>query len=182
MHYSPEYIEINGSKFELKYSYDYLQSIVEKIADRINEDYKDKEILFIVVLKGAVQFAVDLLKHISCECSVEFITASSYLEAMKSQGKVKIGNLTCDVKDKNVIIIEDILESGRTLQAICRMLNLMHPRSLEIATLFFKPDNLLVDIKAKYIGIEIPSDFIVGYGLDYAQKGRQYANVYQLCK
>lgn len=182
MYNSPQYIEILSKKFEVKYPHDLIQGTVEKIAQRINQDYAGEEILFIIILKGAVPFAVDLIKNVESESMYECISAKSYGNCMESSGDVKISSVNIDIKDKNVIIIEDIIDSGRTLSKLCEKLKEQNPKSLEIAALFAKPANYVVDVKAKYIGLEIPPDFIVGYGLDYAEKGRQYPNVYQLCE
>jgi len=126
-------------------------------------------------------FAVDLMKSINCECIVETISAKSYGNAIESSGDVKIYPENLMVEDKEIIIVEDIVDTGRTLTALKKKLKQQNPKSIEIASLFSKPAQREVEIDVKYVGIEIPPKFIVGYGLDYAEFGRHLPAVYQLC-
>ena len=174
-------VKIHDKEFEIAYNHEYLQEVIEQLANRINSDYSGKTITFLIVLKGAMPFAVDLMKSISCECIVETISAKSYGNEMKSSGEVKIYPDNLSVEGKEIIIIEDIVDTGKTLEALKAKLNQQNPNSLEIASLFSKPAQREVEIDVKYIGIEIPPKFIVGYGLDYAEFGRQLPAVYQLC-
>lgn len=174
-------IEVYDKKFEMAFSADKIQAEIRTIAAQINKDYKDKTITFLIVLKGAMPFACDLMKSIECNCIVETITAKSYGNEMESSGTVKISPKNLDVFGKDIIIIEDIVDTGRTLKALSELLISNKPNSLEIATLFSKPAQRVVEIDVKYIGIEIPPIFIVGYGLDYAEQGRNFSAVYQLC-
>ncbi len=174
-------VRIHDKEFEIAYHHEYLQEIITELANRINADYSGKTITFLIVLKGAMPFAVDLMKSINCECIVETISAKSYGNGMKSSGDVRIFPDDLSVEGKEIIIIEDIVDTGRTLSALKQKLNLQNPNSIEIASLFSKPAQREVEIDVKYIGIEIPPKFIVGYGLDYAEHGRQLPAVYQLC-
>lgn len=174
-------VRIHDKEFEIAYHYEYLQEVIAKLADRINADYSGKTITFLIVLKGAMPFAVDLMKSVDCECIVETISAKSYGNGMYSSGEVKIYPDNLSIEGKEIIIIEDIVDTGRTLSALKNKLILQNPNSIEIASLFSKPAQREVEIGVKYVGIEIPPIFIVGYGLDYAEFGRQLPAVYQLC-
>lgn len=180
MKIAPEIVEINGKRFKKEYSYEDLKNVINNLADRINNDYQGKTITLLIVLKGAMPFAVDLMKRIDCNVIVETISAKSYGESMESSRSVTIFPTTLDIHGKDVIIIEDIADTGHTLKALRAKLLEQNPNSLEIAALFSKPAQREVEIDVKYIGIEIPPIFIVGYGLDFAEQGRQYAAVYQL--
>lgn len=174
-------VKIHDKEFEIAYQPEYLQEVIEQLANRINSDYTGKTITFLIVLKGAMPFAVDLMKSISCQCIVETISAKSYGNEMQSSGEVKIFPDNLSIEGKEVIILEDIVDTGRTLAALKKKLSLQNPKSIEIASLFSKPAQREVEIDVKYIGIVIPPKFIVGYGLDYAELGRQLPAVYQLC-
>ena len=180
MYEAAQKVKILDKQFEIAYSYAELQSTISEMANKINNDYKDKEITFLIVLKGAMPFAVDLMKSINNNCIVETISAKSYGNEMESSGTVQIFPENLDVKNKDVVILEDIVDTGRTLKALKEKLWEQKPKSVEIATLFSKPAQRVVEIDVKYIGIEIPPIFIVGYGLDYAEQGRQLPAVYQL--
>ncbi len=180
MKIAPDTVEINGKKFKKEYSYEDLKRIIDNLADRINQDYKGRIVTLLIVLKGAMPFAVDLMKRMDGQVIVETITAKSYGEGMVSSQNVAIAHQALDIKGKDVIIIEDIVDTGHTLKALKEKLSEQNPNSIEICALFSKPAQREVEIDVKYVGIEIPPLFIVGYGLDFAEQGRQYAAVYQL--
>ncbi len=150
-----------------------LKSIVDKMGKQISEDYKDKDLLLVSVLKGSVVFMADLMRKITVPCNIEFMALSSYGSGTRSSGIVRvIKDLSIDIKDYDVLIIEDILDSGNTLSHLKAMLELRSPKSLKICTFFDKPERRTANISADYVGAEIPDAFIVGYGLDYAEKYR----------
>lgn len=150
-----------------------INSTVKRLAAQISEDYKDKNLLIIGVLKGAVVFMTDLMREIDINSQIDFMSVSSYGSGIKSSGRIKIEkDLGIDISGYDVLIAEDILDSGRSLLKITEMLKNRNPASLEICALFSKPSRREVDITAKYIGLEVPDEFIVGYGLDYAEKYR----------
>jgi hypoxanthine phosphoribosyltransferase len=177
---APEIIQIKDKKFKIEYPESKLDSVISELADRINKDYAGKIVTILVVLKGAMPFAIDLMKKLDVQCIVETISAKSYGDEMTSSGKVKITPPTLNVEGKEVIIVEDIVDTGRTLKALKEKLSKQNPASIEIAALFSKPAQRVVEIDVKYEGIVIPPVFIVGYGLDYAEMGRQYPAVYGL--
>ena len=171
---------INDKKFKVFIGQEEINSIVTDLARRINEDYEGKEILFIVVLKGAIFFAVDLLREINLKCELQVVQAKSYGMAMSSSGSVKLDIPEMNLIGKNVIVVEDILDTGYTLKALIENLQSLNPESLEITVLLSKPEMRKVDIDVKYLGKEIPSVFVVGSGLDYAEQGRNLKGIYAL--
>lgn len=145
-----------------------LSEIVKDLGQKISEDYKDKDLLLVSVLKGSVMFMADLMREITIPCNIDFMAVSSYGSGSKSSGVVKIiKDLDKSIEGKDLLIVEDILDSGRTLNYIKTILEARGIRSLKICTLFDKPERREVDLFADYIGAKVPNEFIVGYGLDY---------------
>ncbi len=146
---------------------------VKEMAQKINEDYVGKDILLVPTLKGSFMFASDLIRNIKLPCDIDFIALSSYGNAAETSGKVKITkDLTMDISNKHLIIIEDIIDSGVTMDFLINYLKLKNAASVEIATLLNKPARRKKDINIKYSGFEVEDQFLVGYGLDYAEKYR----------
>ena len=153
---------------------------VSRVAAEINRDYVGKKPLFIAILNGAFMFASDLLKKITVEAEITFIKLASY-KGIKSTGKVinAIG-LDADLHRRDVIIVEDIVDTGKTLFHFLPQLQHQHPTSLKIASLLHKPDALIHPLKIDYLGFTIPDKFVIGYGLDYDGLGRNIKEIYQL--
>ncbi len=150
-----------------------LEKIVNSLAKQIEKDYNDKEFMMIGLLKGSVAFMADLMKKIRLDFSIDFMVASSYGSGTESSGKIKIiSDVTIPVKDKDILIVEDIVDSGNTLNFICNYLVTKGAKSVRVATLCDKPARRKVPFTPDYIGTEIPDEFIVGYGLDYDEKYR----------
>lgn len=146
----------------------------EKIGQQINEDYKGESVLLIGILRGAVMWMTELMKHLTIDVEIDFMACSSYGMSTKSSGEVKINkDLESDVNGKNIIIVEDIVDSGTTLQYLKGYLENRNPKSIRICALLDKPEGRRVDIDADYYAFTVGNQFIVGYGLDYAQKYRQ---------
>ncbi len=155
-----------------------IQLQVRKIAESINQDYKDKDPLFLSILNGSFIFAADLMREINITSQISFIKLSSYSQ-IASSGKVKeLIGLNDNVFNRNLIIIEDIIDSGLTLQHVRAALEDLGSASVEIATLFLKPESFQKGFDIKYVGFSIPNDFIVGYGMDYEGYGRNLPDVY----
>jgi hypoxanthine phosphoribosyltransferase len=149
-----------------------LQNRIVQLAEQINQDYQDKEPLLVVVLNGAFIFAAELMTLLTIPCRVTFIRVSSYQQT-GSTGVVKqLLGLSEPLAGQDIILIEDIIDTGLTIQEVSRQLVEQQPASLEIATMLFKPEALKVDISVKYVGFEIENQFVVGYGLDYDGFGR----------
>lgn len=171
-------VSIHQKEFSIYFSEAQLAVAVQALAARINDDYAGRCPLFVAVLTGSFMFAVDLLKHVTVECEIAFIRVASY-EGTQSSGQVKeLLGLHEDVTGRDVIILEDIVDTGHTMRAIFDQLAAKKPASLEVATLFFKPASLQHELSLRYVGLEIPNDFIVGYGLDYDGLGRNLPDVY----
>jgi len=150
-----------------------LSRIVKNMGKRISEDYKDKNLLMISVLKGSVVFMADLMRAVTIPCSIDFMSVSSYGSGTKTSGVVKITkDLDINLEGYDLLVVEDILDSGLTLSYILELLQSRSPKSIRLCTLFDKPDRRTADIKADYVGTVVPDEFIVGYGLDYAEKYR----------
>lgn len=145
-----------------------LAEIVKKLGAQISEDYKNEDLILVSILKGSVIFMADIMRAITVPCTIDFMAVSSYADGTESTGIVKIiKDLDISIEGKNILIIEDILDSGRTLSYIKEMLLTRKPKSIKICTLFDKPERRQVDLYADYIGCKVPNEFIVGYGLDY---------------
>ncbi|MCY6371960.1 hypoxanthine phosphoribosyltransferase [Clostridium ganghwense] len=150
-----------------------LSEKIRGIGNRISEDYKDKDLILIGVLKGSVPFMAELMKRINIPCKMDFMAVSSYGDSSESSGVVRIlKDLDFEIENKDVLIVEDIIDSGITLRYLINYLKAKNPTSVEIACLLNKPERREVDIEVKYLGYDVPNYFLVGYGLDYAEKYR----------
>ncbi len=146
---------------------------IKEIGEQISKDYEGKEVHLICVLRGGVFFLCELAKRISVPVTMDFMSVSSYGNDTKSSGVVKIvKDLDDSIRGKDVIVIEDVVDSGRTLSYLLEMLKDRNPASLKLCTLLDKPERRVCEVKVDYTGFEIPDEFVVGYGLDYAQKYR----------
>lgn len=147
-----------------------LCSITKQLGEKITKDYKGKKLLVVGVLKGSIYFFTDLTRHIDMPCQLDFIQASSYDDKTESSGEVKIiKDIAEDLSGFDILLVEDILDTGRTLKHICDMLSERNPESIAVITLLDKPSRRIADIKADYVGVDVPNKFVVGYGLDYNQ-------------
>ncbi|AYG03125.1 hypoxanthine phosphoribosyltransferase [Gryllotalpicola protaetiae] len=151
---------------------------LREIARQIEADYEGRDLLLVAVLKGAVMVMADLARELQRHVEIDFMAVSSYGKSTHSSGVVRIvKDLDVDLSGRNVLIVEDIIDSGLTLDWLRRNLQSRNPASLEVCALLRKPDALKVDIDAKYVGFDIPNDFVVGYGLDYAERYRNVRGV-----
>lgn len=150
-----------------------IKNKVQELGKIITEEYRGKNLLLVTVLKGAVVFLADLMRAIDTPAEIDFMVVSSYGSGVKSSGVVKIvKDLDVPLKDRHILIVEDILDSGLTLSYIKGILQDRGPASIRIVTLLDKPARRKADIKADYVGFEVPDDFVIGYGLDYDEKYR----------
>lgn len=153
---------------------------VKAVADRINVDLAGKNPLFLAVLNGAFVFAADLLRMITIPCEISFVKLASY-EGTTSTGKVKeVIGINENLAGRTVVIVEDIVDTGLTMKQMVESLGTRQPESVHICTLLLKPDKLKVDLDIEYVAMEVPNEFILGYGLDYDQQGRQLRDIYTL--
>ena len=152
---------------------DVLQRRVKELAAQITEDYEGRDLLLICVLKGAVFFLSDLMRHIEVPCEVDFMAVASYGDATESSGVVRIlKDLDAPIDGRDVLIVEDIVDSGLTLEYLMRNLKARGPASIEVCALLTKPERRKAEVPAKYIGFEISNRFVIGYGLDHAERYR----------
>lgn len=158
-----------------------LQNKVNELGEKITEDYKDKDLLIVCVLKGAVMFVSDLIKQIKLPLEIDFMAISSYGNSTKSSGVVRIlKDLEKDIEGKDLLIVEDIIDSGLTLAYLVDNLKSRNPKSLEICTLLDKKEKRSVEVNTKYVGFTVPDEFVVGYGLDYAERYRNIPYIFVL--
>lgn len=151
---------------------------VKEVADRINHDMAGKNPLLIAVLNGSFIFAADLMRMITIPCEISFVKLASY-EGTTSSGKItEVLGINEDLNGRTVIIVEDIVDTGLTMKRMIETLGTRNPKSIHICTLLLKPDKLTVDLDIEYAAMQIPNDFIVGYGLDYDQQGRNLPDIY----
>lgn len=150
-----------------------LQRRIAELGEEISRDYEGRELILVGVLKGAVLFLADLMRHVDVPCEIDFMAVSSYGSQTDSSGVVRIlKDLDAPIEDRHVLIVEDIIDSGLTLQYLMRNLKARRPASLEACALLTKPERLRVELSPRYVGFEIPNRFAIGYGLDHAQKYR----------
>jgi hypoxanthine phosphoribosyltransferase len=152
---------------------DELEHRVRELAEEISRDYADRDLLLVGVLKGAVFFLSDLMRHLDVDCEVDFMAVSSYGSSTDSSGVVRIlKDLDISIEGRHVLIVEDIVDSGLTLSYLLRTLRARNPDSLEVCALLTKPERRKVELPIRYVGFEIPNRFAIGYGLDHAERFR----------
>lgn len=173
-------IKIHDKYFEPFIPFEKIDKAVKKVAENINKDLEGRTPIFLVILNGSFMFAGDLLKYIELPCEVSFVKLASY-EGTKSTEKVRqLIGFDEEISGRTIIIIEDIVDSGITMENVLSQLDSMGAGDVRIATLLFKPQAFQKSYKIDYIGLEIPNDFIVGYGLDYDAQGRNLRDIYKI--
>lgn len=173
-------IRIKDKTFAVSIKEEDILKEVERVADAINRDLAGKNPLFLCVLNGSFMFASDLMKRISIPCEISFVKLASY-QGVSSTGVIKeVIGLNEDISGRTVVIVEDIVDTGLTMQRLLETLGTRNPAEIHIATLLVKPDKLQVELDIEYAAMQIPNDFIVGYGLDYDGFGRNYKDIYTL--
>ncbi len=172
-------VSIHGKNFERYIPYEKIKGVVEKMAEKMNKDLADKNPLFLCILNGAFMFAAELFKRIDLpHAEISFVKLASY-SGDQTTGSVKqLIGLNENIEGRTVVILEDIVDTGITIENITDQLKTYHPREVQVATLLLKPDSLQKQVTLDYVGIEIPNDFIVGYGLDYNGHGRNLRDIF----
>ena len=171
-------IQIKDKRFKTFIPEEQIMKEVARVADEINRDLSGTNPLFISVLNGSFMFTADPMKHLTMPCEVSFVKLASY-EGTSSTGKVKeLVGLGDDITGRTVVIVEDIVDTGLTMKQLVETLRARGPKDIKIATLLVKPDKLKVELDINYVAMNIPNDFIVGYGLDYDGLGRNYRDIY----
>ncbi len=175
-----EIIQVHDKHFKLFIPEAKIQKEVTRISKEMNRDLADKDPIFLGILNGAFMFASDLYKQLNFPCQITFLKLASY-SGTESTGAVKqLIGINRDLKDRVVVVLEDIVDTGVTLETIIRQLSGFQPREIRVATLLYKPEATIKAVKLDYVGMEIPNDFILGYGLDYDGYGRNFKEIYQL--
>jgi hypoxanthine phosphoribosyltransferase len=165
--------ELEAGVGEILIERDALQERVAELGREVSEDYANRDLLLIGVLKGAVFFMADLMRNVTVPCEVDFMAISSYGASTDSSGVVRIlKDLDINIEGRDVLVVEDIIDSGLTLSYLMRNLEARGPASLEVCALLTKPDRREMDVPVRYIGFEIPDRFVIGYGLDFAERYR----------
>lgn len=166
------------------FSEEQLKTRVQELADQINQDYQGKSPMLVSVLRGSFIFMADLMRAITLPCTVDFMSVSSYGAGTTSSGQVKITrDLSESIEDRDIIVVEDILDSGNTLSYLLQLLQARNPASIKLCTLLDKPSRRVKEVHIDYSGFSIPDEFVVGYGLDFAEKYRNlpYIGVLKPC-
>ena len=178
MHNCMSTIQIKDKSFTTFITEEEILKEVSRVADEINRDLEGTEPLFLSVLNGSFMFTADLMKRVNIPCEISFVKLASY-QGTSSTGKVKeLVGLNEDIEGRTVVIVEDIIDTGFTMERLVETLRARNPKDIRIATLLVKPDKLQVKLDIDYVAMNIPNDFIVGYGLDYDGKGRNYRDIY----
>jgi hypoxanthine phosphoribosyltransferase len=165
--------ELEAAVGEVLIEEDALQERIGELGRRLSADYADRDLLLVGVLKGAVFFMADLMRRLTVPCEIDFMAISSYGAATGSSGVVRIlKDLDLSIEGRHVLVVEDIIDSGLTLSYLTRTLEARAPASLEVCALLTKPDRREVDVPVRYVGFEIPNKFVIGYGLDFAERYR----------
>ena len=173
-------VKIKDKTFETFIPENEIQQRVKAVADKLNRDMADKNPLFLAVLNGSFVFAADLMRYITIPSEISFVKLASY-QGIASTGEVKeIFGVTEELHGRHVVIVEDIVDTGLTMKRMLESLGTREPASLHICSLLVKPDKLQVPLDIEYAAMEIPNDFIVGYGLDYDQQGRNLRDIYKI--
>ncbi len=175
-----ETVTIKDKMFSLSIPAAEIQTAISKLAEKLNHELVGKDPLFLVILNGSFMFAADLFKMLTIPCEVSFVKLSSYRGTSSTEVVKTMIGLSDDIKGRTIVVIEDIVDTGHTLEHLMKMLDEQQPADIKICTLLFKPNAYLKCIRIDYVGIEIPNDFIVGYGLDYDGFGRNLADIYKI--
>lgn len=174
-------VTLKDKTFEMYIPYQTIHESILSVAKHINNDYKDKEHpIFLGILNGSFMFMSELMKEIDFNCELSFVKLASYRGTKSSGAVTEIIGLADNIKGRHVIVVEDIVDTGVSIEHLLRSLVGHEPASVEVATLLFKPDSYKKELPIKYIAMSIPNDFIVGFGLDYDQFGRNLKDIYKI--
>ncbi len=173
-------IKVLDKEFKLYIPQEDIENVIKDMANQINEEYKDKSPLFLVMLNGAFMFASQLFKELTIDCETSFVKYSSYSGTQSTCEVKELIGLNTSLEGRDVVIVEDIIDSGFTMNCLLQKLKSMKVSSVKVATMLFKPNAFKFDYKIDYIGMNIGNEFIVGYGLDYNQHGRNYGSIYKV--
>lgn len=175
-------VKIRDKEFEIFIPEQEIYKAIDSVAEKMNKELSGKLPLFVCVLNGSFMFAADLMKRITIPCEISFVRMSSY-SGICSTGDVKmIYGMEESIEGRTVVVVEDIVDTGNTMERMLKQLHALNPKEIKVSTLLFKPDALQHDVPIDYVALTIPSDFILGYGLDYDGYGRNLPDIYKLKK
>jgi hypoxanthine phosphoribosyltransferase len=170
---------INNEKFVEFITKEQISAKIKELAGMIDKDYCDKLPVFIGILNGAFIFLSDLLREVTIDCEVDFFKLSSYGDEKISSGNVRLlKELNCQVENRHIVLVEDIIDSGLSINYMKKLIEIQKPASLKVAALLYKPKNAKIDFEIDYVGFTIPNKFVIGYGLDYAQRFRNLSSIF----
>lgn len=173
-------IKVHDKIFEKTIDFKEIDTAIEKIANRMNQELRDKNPIFLSVLNGSFMFSADLFKKLDFSCEVSFVKLASYSGTRSTESVRQLIGIDEDIVGRNIVIIEDIIDSGLTVERILTQLKMVGAAEIKVATLLYKPKAFKGDYTIDYIGLEIGNDFIVGYGLDYDKQGRNFKDIYKI--
>lgn len=180
-YYLPETVDCNGEQFKVFITKEQIEARLVLLGDELDRDFEGKKPIFIGVLNGAFIFLADIMRYVSIPCEVDFMKLSSYGDAKVSSGEVtQLKEIDAKLKGRHVILVEDIIDTGLSMKYMLEQMKESNPASVSVITLLHKKDATLHDVQIDYVGFEIPTKFVLGYGLDYAQEGRNLAQIYVL--
>jgi hypoxanthine phosphoribosyltransferase len=174
-------VRVNHDTFVVMIGERRIRTKVKQLAQKISRDYKGTVPVFIGILNGSFIFFADLIREVTIDCEMDFLKLSSYGDAKISSGNVRLlKDLNCQVEGRDIIVVEDIVDSGLSMEYIRRLISQQNPKSLKVVTLLYKKDSVKTPVQIDYVGFTIPGDFVIGYGLDYAQRMRNLKAIYRL--
>ncbi len=179
--YQPEVVNINGETFRVYLTHEEIQQRIKQMGTQLSQEFKDKKPIFIGVLNGAYIFLADLMRYVTIPCEVDFLKLSSYGDEKVSSGEVHdLKEIDADIKGRHVILVEDIIDTGLSMKYLVDKVKRKEPASLSVVTMLHKPEATQHNVQIDYTGFKIPNLFVLGYGLDFAQEGRNLAQIYLL--
>lgn len=173
-------VKIKDKEFGIFIESKEIEKSIDQISEKINADLKDKDPIFVAILNGAFMFASELMKRVTIPCEITFVRLASYQGTSSTEKIKEVLGLNENIEGRTIVIVEDIVDTGNTMTSLLEQFNKLNPKEIKIATLLFKPEALKKELKLDYVALEIPSDFIVGYGLDYDGFGRNLNDIYKL--
>ena len=177
----PDLVHYNGDTFKVFITKEQIEARLDLLGNALNKDFANKQPIFIGILNGAFIFLADLLRYISIPCEVDFLKLSSYGDKKVSSGEVEeLKKINAKIKGRHVVLVEDIVDTGLSMKYMMNRINEYEPESVSVITLLHKKEATIHDVQIDYVGFEIPNKFVLGYGLDYAQEGRNLAQIYIL--
>ena len=179
--YLPEQVKCNGEVFKVFITKEQIDARISLLGAQLDRDFEGKKPIFIGILNGAFIFLADIMRNVTIDCEVDFMKLSSYGDAKVSSGEVtELKEIDAKLKGRHIILVEDIVDTGLSMKYIVNKIKLYEPESVSVITLLHKKDATKHNVQIDYVGFEIPTKFVLGYGLDYAQEGRNLAQIYAL--